>query len=92
MNTTRHAMIVRSDARAMGAVTALGPAMRSKPRMGRALTDTICTRADGSQYIIARRNNRNAAKRVARATIIAEVAHRTTAADLPNAAGNLTYD
>lgn len=90
-DNNRHAMVIRADARAMGAVTALDTTYRRKPRMSKALSDTLVTRADGSQYWIARRNNRNAQRRVARATIIEQV-RTITAASLPNAAGNITYD
>lgn len=90
-NTSRHAMVIRADARAMGAVTALNTTHRRKPRLSKALSDTLVTRADGSQYWIARRNNRNAQRRVAQTATREHVAH-ITAASLPNAAGNITYD
>lgn len=44
-----HEMVIRSDARAMGAVTALNTTNRRKPRASaRALTDCVCYNADGT--------------------------------------------
>lgn len=90
MDTGKHAMVIRADARAMGAVTALNTTYRRKPRLNRALSDTICTRADGTQYIIGRRDKNAPAKK--KTHYISPQPHRIVAADLPNAAGNITYD
>lgn len=86
-----HKMMIRADARAMGAVTALNTTYRRKPRLNRALSDTICTRADGTQYIIGRRD-KNTPRKKSPTHYISPRPHHITAADLPNAAGNITYD
>lgn len=87
----RHAMVIRADARAMGAVTALNTTHRRKPRLNRALSDCICTMPDGSQRIIARRDSATPRKTKTHFISPAPVS-RITAADLPNAAGNIAYD
>jgi len=50
-------MVIRADARAMGAVTALSFTNRRKPRTRVAATDCKVTRADGSVYTIAARSS-----------------------------------
>jgi hypothetical protein len=81
---SNHAMVVRSDARAMGAITALSAPMRRKPNMSdyrtgnRAGECISYFKADRSDAVIFRAERINKPNR----RFTPERAHRITCADL----------
>lgn len=81
-----HAMVVRADARAIGAITALGAPMRRKPnttdyrtgnRAGECISYFNADRSDATIFRASRTRKPNR-----RSNVVAEVSHRITAADL----------
>lgn len=78
-SNSRDAMVVREDARAMGATTALRPGGTRRPRVSQQASPCLVTRADGSQYVIA---SKQVTRTIARKQVASLPAHRITAADL----------
>lgn len=87
----RNVILTGSDLRALPAVNALNVTMAKRPRTRAKASDCIVTRADGTQYVIAARNNSNKPRTVKpRATgydavdlaNLRDRHHRITAADL----------
>lgn len=67
----RHEMMIPQDGKAYGVVTGLRRGFNGKPPRSNtvALTDTLCTRADGTQYVIARNTRKSGTTRKSRTTV-----------------------